>query len=687
MRPTILNPLFAEVTTLKGVGSALVRQLARLKIARVFDLLFHLPIMAIERQAVETLDESLVGRPVVVTLTPVRYDSGGPRSPLRVRAVDGGGQWVDLVWFGQSAAWAKSKLPLHVPRRITGKLDRYGQSLQINHPEVGAPGEAIGPPLREAVYPLTEGLTNRRLGQLTAAALERAPELPEWIEPSVLAKHGWPTWKAAVGAAHAMVGETVAHDRLAYDELLANQLALLLVRRDTRQRKGRALVGTGALTTALAAALPWGMTGAQRRVLAEINGDMAQSSPMLRLLQGDVGAGKTVVALFAMLAAVEAGAQAALLAPTEILARQHYATLTRMAADLPVRIAILTGRDKARARLDLLDDLAMGRIDILIGTHAIFQDTVDYHDLGLVVVDEQHRFGVAQRLLLAAKAKVPPHLLAMTATPIPRSLALTAYGEMDGSQLDELPPGRTPVETRVLAVDRLDEVVDGLGRHLANGGQAYWVCPLVEGSESGDEAAAELRATMLRARFGAGVGLVHGRMKPAEKDAVMADFAAAKLGLLVATTVIEVGVDVPNAALMIVEAAERFGLAQLHQLRGRVGRGAAKSVCLLLRGGDLSETARARLKLMRETNDGFRIAEEDLRLRGAGEILGVRQSGEAAFRLAGPERTAKFVEMARDDARLLLDRDGGLDGPRGQAARTLLYLFERDAGVGLLRSG
>ncbi len=693
MRPTILNPLFAEVTTLKGVGSALVRQLARLKVARVVDLLFHLPIMAIERQAVETLDESLVGRPVVVTLTPVRYDSGGPRSPLRVRAVDGGGQWVDLVWFGQSAAWAKSKLPLQIPRRITGKLDRYGQSLQINHPEIGAPGEAIGLPLREAVYPLTEGLTNRRLGQLTAAALERAPELPEWIEPSVFAKHDWPTWKAALGAVHAMVGENVAHDRLAYDELLANQLALLLVRRDTRQRKGRALVGTGALTDALAAALPWGMTGAQQRVLAEINGDMAQSSPMLRLLQGDVGAGKTVVALFAMLGAVEAGAQAALLAPTEILARQHFATLTRMTAGLPVRIAILTGRDRVKsggkARLDLLDDLAMGRIDILIGTHAIFQDTVDYHDLGLVVVDEQHRFGVAQRLLLAAKAKAPPHLLAMTATPIPRSLALTQYGEMDGSQLDELPPGRTPIETRVLAVDRLDEVVDGLGRHIAGGGQAYWVCPLVEGSETGDEAAAELRATMLKARFqGHGtVGLVHGRMKPAEKDAVMAEFASGKLNLLVATTVIEVGVDVPNATLMIVEAAERFGLAQLHQLRGRVGRGAARSVCLLLRGGELSETARSRLKLMRETNDGFRIAEEDLRLRGAGEILGVRQSGEAAFRLAGPERTAKFVAMARDDARLLLDRDGGLDGPRGQAARTLLYLFERDAGVALLRSG
>ncbi len=687
MRPAILNPLFAETATLKGVGAALVRQLARLKLTRVVDLLFHLPIMAIERVQVEHVDEAMVGRPIIVTLTIVRHDQGGPRSPLRVRAVDGGGQWVDLVFFGQPAAWARSKLPLHETRRISGRLDRYGQSLQISHPEISLPGDALGPMLREPIYPLTEGVTNKRMGQLTALALAAAPALPEWIEPSVVERHGWPCWKAALAAAHDLNGEGKAKDRLAYDELLANQLALLLVRRDTRARKGRALSGDGRLTGALVASLPWAMTAAQRRVLGEIAGDMAQSSPMLRLLQGDVGSGKTLVALVSMLAAVEAGAQAALLAPTEILARQHFATISKLIGALPVRVAILTGRDKGKVRADLLDDLAMARIDILIGTHAIFQDAVDYHDLGLVVVDEQHRFGVAQRLLLTAKAQVPPHLLAMTATPIPRSLQLTQYGEMDASQIDELPPGRQPIETRVMVAERLDEVVDGLGRHLAAGGQAYWVCPLVEGSETGDEAAAELRAVMLKARFGGGVGLVHGRMKPAEKDAVMAAFSAGELGLLVATTVIEVGVDVPNATLMIIEAAERFGLAQLHQLRGRVGRGEGRSVCLLLRGGELSETARARLKLMRETNDGFRIAEEDLRLRGAGEILGVRQSGDAAFRLSDPERTAKYVAVARDDARLLLDRDGGLAGPRGVAARGLMYLFERDAGVGMLRSG
>ncbi len=695
MRPAILNPLFAETASLKGAGTAVVRQLARLKITRVIDLLFHLPVMAIDRVEADGVDEAFVGRPILVTLTAARYDQGGSRSPLRVRAVDNAGQWVDLVFFGQPASWARTKLPLNLPKRVAGRLDRYGQTLQISHPEVSLVGESSGPPVRESVYGLTEGLSNRRLGQLAALALARAPDLPEWIEPSQKARANWPDWKDALMAAHAMAGETAAKDRLAYDELLANQLALLLVRRDTRQRRGRALAATGVLTVALTARLPWTLTAAQRRVVAEIDGDLAQAAPMLRLLQGDVGSGKTLVALLAMLVAVESGAQAALLAPTEILARQHFASITKMLGDLPVRVAILTGRDKGKLRRDRLDDLAMGRIDILIGTHAIFQEGVDYHDLALVVVDEQHRFGVAQRLMLAAKAKVPPHLLVMTATPIPRTLQLTAYGEMDGSQIDELPPGRVPIDTRVMAVERLDEVVDGLARHLSGGGQAYWVCPLVEGSESGDEAAAEFRATMLRARFdgvfvggkAAGVGLLHGRMKPAEKDAVMAEFAAGKLGLLVATTVIEVGVDVPNATLMIIEAAERFGLAQLHQLRGRVGRGTAHSVCLLLRGSELSETARARLKLMRETNDGFRIAEEDLRLRGAGEILGTRQSGEAAFRLADPERTARFVGMARDDARLLLDRDGGLEGPRGSAARTLLYLFERDAGVALLRSG
>ena len=688
MRPPLLNPLFAEVTALKGVGATLARQLSRLKLGRAVDLLFHLPVMAMERLHVAALDVADEGRLIVVELQVVGYEPGGMRAPFRVRCIDGAGTFIDLVYFGQAGGYARKLLPAGERRVVSGKLDRYGQALQMAHPEyVVAPAAAATIPAREPVYGLTEGVTNKRMAQLVQMARDRVPAMAEWIEPSVLAQRGWPSWQAALDNAHALRDEAAALDRLAYDELLANQLALLLVRADTRRRRGRALPGTGALTQALTASLPWRLTGAQARVTAEIAGDMAQGTPMLRLLQGDVGSGKTLVALLAMLGAVESGAQAAFLAPTEILARQHHAGLVALLGPLPVRVAILTGRDKGRVREDVLARLARGEIDILIGTHAIFQEAVAYHDLGLVVIDEQHRFGVHQRLMLAAKAAVPPHLLVMTATPIPRTLALTAYGEMDVSRIDELPPGRQPIDTRVVALDRIHDVTAGLARHLASGGQAYWVCPLVEGSESGDTAAAVTRAAALRLQFGATVGLVHGRLKPAEKDAVMADFSAGRLQLLVATTVIEVGVDVPNATLMIVEAAERFGLAQLHQLRGRVGRGAGKSVCLLLRDAVISETARSRLALMRETNDGFRIAEEDLRLRGSGELLGTRQAGDEEFRLANPERTARLLQTARDDARLLLDRDGGLDSPRGQAARLLLYLFERDAAVGLLRSG
>ena len=688
MRPPSLNPLFAELTVLKGVGATLARQLGRLKLTRAVDLLFHLPVMALERVHVAVLDAADEGRLIVIELQVTGYESGSARAPFRVRCVDGAGTFIDLIYFGQGGAYARTLLPVGERRVVSGKLDLYGQWLQMAHPDfVVAPLAAGSIPAREPVYGLTEGVTNRRMAQLTAIALDRTPATPEWIEPSVLAARGWPGWRQALHDAHALRDEAAARDRLAYDELLANQLALLLVRADTRQRRGRALPGTGVLTTALVKELPWALTGAQARTGAEIAGDMAQSAPMLRLLQGDVGAGKTLVALLAMLTAVESGAQAAFLAPTEILARQHFASLTAQLGALPVRIAILTGRDKGRVREDVLHRLATGEIDILIGTHAIFQEAVAYRDLGLVVIDEQHRFGVHQRLMLAAKAETPPHLLVMTATPIPRTLALTAYGEMDVSRLDELPPGRQPIDTRVVALDRIHDVTAGLARHLASGGQAYWVCPLVEGTESGDTAAAVTRAAALRQQFGDVVGLVHGRLKPAEKDAVMADFSSGKLQLLVATTVIEVGVDVPNATLMIVEAAERFGLAQLHQLRGRVGRGSGKSVCLLLRDAIVSETARSRLALMRETNDGFRIAEEDLRLRGAGEMLGTKQAGEQEFRLADPERTARLIETARDDARLLLDRDGGLQAPRGQAARLLLYLFERDAAVGLLRSG
>ncbi|PZO90798.1 MAG: ATP-dependent DNA helicase RecG [Sphingomonas sanxanigenens] len=687
MRPDILNPLFAEVTALKGIGPQLARPLERLGLARAVDIAFHLPSGFIDRRPVASLDEAMPGQVVTVTLTAADYRQGGPRSPFRVHAVDAIGNAISLVYFGGNPGWAKKLLPLGEARIVSGKIETYGQEWQMVHPDHVLPPEEAGEiPEREPVYPLSEGLTGKRLAALAAQAVARAPELAEWIEPSVLARQGWASWRQSLAAAHADPADKAARRRLAYDELFANQLALMLVRASSRRRRGVPLAGDGRLRAMLR--LPYAPTGAQARSIREIEGDMQQPTPMVRLLQGDVGAGKTLVALMALLTAVEAGAQGAMLAPTEILARQHHANLTAMLAGLPVNVAILTGREKGRARESTLMGLADGSIDILVGTHAIFQEAVSYKRLGLAVVDEQHRFGVAQRMMLQAKAEHPPHLLVMTATPIPRTLTLTHYGEMDVSRLDEMPPGRQPIETRVLSDERLGEVIDGLGRHIDAGGQAYWVCPLVEESETSDQAAAEARAAALRQRFGDDrVGLVHGRMKGPEKDAVMADFAAGRTAVLVATTVIEVGVDVPNATLMIIEGAERFGLAQLHQLRGRVGRGDKKSICLLMRGGMLSETARARLALMRETNDGFRIAEEDLRLRGAGELLGTRQSGEQAFRLVEPDMLQDLLPMASDDARLLVDRDGGLEGERGKAARLALYLFERDAGVALLRSG
>ncbi|MEO6113329.1 MAG: ATP-dependent DNA helicase RecG [Sphingomicrobium sp.] len=685
MRPEILNPLFAEAEALKGVGPGIAKALARLGLTRAIDLAFHLPTGTIERVEATAASAALLGRIVILGVTPFDLRAGAGRAPLRIFAADGDGNTITLTFFN-NPGWAKKQLPLGEKRVVVGKLDAWGDEWQIVHPEVLEPAAASELALREPVYSLTEGISNKRMRELALAGYERAPDLPEWIEPSLLDREHWPAWRAALAETHSDPEAITAHKRLSYDEIFANQLALMLLRQVARRKRGVPLRGDGRLTAKLQ--LPYILTGAQTRVIGEIRGDMAQDRPMLRLLQGDVGSGKTLVALLAMLEAVEAGAQAAMLAPTEILARQHLATLQRQCEAIGVKVAILTGREKGRAREAVLMGLADGSIDILVGTHAIFQSPVTYHRLGLIVIDEQHRFGVSQRLLLSEKAERPPHLLAMTATPIPRTLTLTHYGEMDVSRIDEMPPGRTPVETLVISDAKLTDVIDGLGRHLAAGGQAYWVCPLVEESESIDAAAAEERAAVLRMRFGSDrVGLVHGRMKGPDKDAVMTSFASGDLGVLVATTVIEVGVDVPNSTLIVVEGAERFGLAQLHQLRGRVGRGSGASRCILLRGPNLTETGRARLALLRETNDGFRIAEEDLRLRGPGEILGTRQSGEQGFKVASPEDVALLAPMAQDDARLLLDRDGGLASERGQAARLCLYLFERDAAVGLLRSG
>jgi ATP-dependent DNA helicase RecG len=685
MRPDILNPLFVETASLKGVGPGLAKPLGRLGLERVKDLAYHFPASWTYRKQSSVLDQADVGANIIIRLIVVDHKSGGSaRAPTRIHACDGEGNYVSLVFFGRNGGWARKQLPIGEERIISGKLEQYGQELQIIHPDhVVAVGEAL-PSAVEPVYPLSDGLTNNRCGQLIAQALDRAPEIVEWIEPGLLSQKGWKGWREALHSVHRKDEEAV-RDRLAYDELFANQLAMRLVRAALDKRRGTQIAGDGRLVDQLK--MPFALTGAQQRVIGEIEGDIAQARPMLRLLQGDVGSGKTMVALHALLRAVEAGMQGALLAPTEILARQHFANLQTSLMGLSVTVAILTGRDKGKVRESTLMGLADGSIDILVGTHAIFQEAVTYKALGLAVIDEQHRFGVSQRLMLSRKGRGVPHLLVMTATPIPRSLALACYGEMDVSQIDEIPPGRTPVETLVMSQERLGELVDGVARHLSAGKQAFWVCPLVEESENSDLAAAEQRAEALRLRFGDQVAVIHGRMKGPEKDVVMEAFAAGKTRLLVATTVIEVGVDVPNASLMIIEAADRFGLAQLHQLRGRVGRGTEKSTCILVRSAQIGETARARLALMRETNDGFKIAEEDLKLRGAGELLGTRQSGESPFRVATNEQVRELIGAAAADARLLLDRDGGLDGPRGAAARVALYLFERDAGVATLRGG
>jgi ATP-dependent DNA helicase RecG len=561
------------------------------------------------------------------------------------------------------------------------------------HPDRVMDAEALAKmPAVEPVYGLTEGLFPRVLAKAVQGALGRAPRLPEWIADANAQRLRAPDFAAALDAMHnpRQPGDIdptrPAWTRLAYDELLANQLALLMVRARMRALAGRANASDGRIATKIELALPFRLTGAQTKALAEIRADLAAPKRMLRLLQGDVGSGKTVVALLAMAGIVEAGRQAALMAPTEILARQHFERMRPLAEAAGLRIVLLTGRDKASERNRTLAALAAGEIDLAVGTHALFQESVAFADLGLAVVDEQHRFGVHQRLALASKGEAVD-LLVMTATPIPRTLVLTYFGDMDVSALTEKPPGRTPIDTRALPLERLADVVAAIGRAIAGGARAYWVCPLVEESEELDVAAAQERAEALRAIFGSAVDVIHGRMKGADKDAAMERFQRGETKVLVATTVIEVGVDVPEATIMVIEHAERFGLAQLHQLRGRVGRGAGRSTCLLLYKAPLGEVARARVEILRETEDGFRIAEEDLRLRGEGEVLGSRQAGAPGFRIARLELHGQLLSLARDEAQAALARAPRLAGEENRALRVLLYLFERDEAVRLLEAG
>ncbi len=688
MRPDVLFPLFADVTTLKGVGAAVATALERLDVVRVIDLAFHLPVALLNRQAIKNLSGARIGELVIMPVRVVDYElPRTPKSPMKVNAIDIDGWPISLSYFSNPSNYVQKLLPMDRERLISGTLEQFNGGWQIVHPDYVLPVDKLADiPLQEPVYPLTEGIANKRMRALVGQAVERASVLPEWIDKTLLEREGWPEWYEALKAVHFIApsacGLDAAKTRLGYDELFANQVALAVLRTRARTRKSRPLGADGARSVNIK--LPFALTGAQEIAVSDILADMANSKPMLRLLQGDVGSGKTVVALLAAARAATHTVQTAILAPTEILARQHLSTFEKIGGQ---RVALLTGRDKGKAREKILLDLAVGNIDVMIGTHALFTDDVLFHDLGLIVVDEQHRFGVHQRLLLSSKAKLPPHMLVMSATPIPRTLTLTVYGELDVSQLNERPPGRQAIDTRVISLDRLEDVYDGLARAIAMGGRAYWVCPLVEISEKIDLAAAEERAADLAQRFGDQVGLIHGRLKGVEKDAAMRAFASGEKRILVSTTVIEVGVDVPEANLMIIEQAERFGLAQLHQLRGRIGRGTVKSVCLLLRGSKLGDVARARLSILRDTDDGFRIAEEDLRLRGAGELLSTRQSGLPIFKLVDPETSGEMMLMARDDARLLLHNDADLSTDRGKAARVVLYLFERDSAAGLLRSG
>lgn len=693
-RPEPLFPLFAGLDSLPGIGPKTAQYFAGLGVAAPRDLLFTLPQSGIDRRLIGTVQGAAFPTTLTVAV------SIGKHNPPRTKGgayrihVEDSQTSFQLVFFHARGDYWQRALPEGSRRVVSGRVELFDGIPQMVHPDFAVPeGEADSIPRFEPVYPLTHGVTQKLMYKATRGAIALIPPMDEWIDAGQMAKAGWPDFWHAVSAAHdpaslADISATApARERLAYDELFAHQITLALARQVQRRKKGRAARATGQLQAKVLESLPYSPTGAQTRAIAEIIADMASAQRMNRLLQGDVGAGKTLVAFMALLAAVEAGGQGVLMAPTEILARQHLQGLQPLAESAGVVLELLTGRDKGAERAAKLAALERGDIQVLVGTHAVFQETVVFHDLRLAVVDEQHRFGVRQRLELGRKGR-QADVLVMTATPIPRSLALAQYGDMDVSVLDEKPPGRKPIQTVLISTERYDQVIDRLRAAIADGRQCYWVCPLVEESEVSDLTSAEERFKRLRAALGEGVvGLVHGQMPPAEKDAAMAAFQRGETKLLVATTVIEVGVDVPNASIMVIERAESFGLAQLHQLRGRVGRGSAASSCLLMYQNPLSETGRQRLEVLRETEDGFVIAETDLKMRGTGDLIGTAQSGVPRFRVADLEKQSALMAVAQSDARKLLHDDPTLDSPRGRAARLLLWLMRQDEAIRLISVG
>ncbi len=704
MRPIELTPLFASLQSLSGIGPRLILLLKKcltlppgIVEPRVLDLLWHLPSGVIDRRAEPNVADAVPGAIATLKVRVLKHKApprSNTRAPYKVTTEDETGR-LDLVFFHAERKFIERQLPAGETRYVSGRIERYNDTLQMSHPDyIVAPEARDELPMLEPVYPLTAGLSGKVVQKATRQALDRVRVVPEWQDASWLKARGWPPFKEALQRLHRPTDAAdvatggAPWQRLAYDELLAGQLALALVRQNFKARPGRSVKGDGRIRAAIADALPFALTASQRTAMREIEADMAAPHRMLRLLQGDVGSGKTVVALLAMGVAVEAGAQAAFMAPTEVLARQHLETIAPLADEAGLAIALLTGREKGKTREALLARLASGEIDILIGTHALFQADVVFKDLAFAVIDEQHRFGVHQRLSLQSKGNGSgTDVLVMTATPIPRTLQMTHYGDLDVSRLTEKPPGRKPIVTKKIPTDAIEKLIDRLRVQLAEGAQVYWVCPLIESSELSELAAAEERHAHLAQLFGKeSVGLLHGGMPDKAKDAAMEAFASGQLKILVATTVIEVGVNVPNANIMVIEHAERFGLAQLHQLRGRVGRGSRESFCMLLYKAPLGETAGARLETMEETEDGFLIAEKDLELRGAGEVLGARQSGLPEFRVAQVPNFAALLEAARDDAKLILSSDPHLASPRGQALRTLLYIFECDEAVRLFRA-
>jgi len=699
MRPPLLNPLFAPVTSLAGVGpkqDRLFRYLLdREDTPRIVDLLFHLPASVVDRRARPKIRDAVPGTVVTLEVTVDRHrpaPARNARAPHLVYASDDTGDVV-LTYFRAQPGYVEKLLPVGAKRYVSGTLQMFDGMPQIVHPDrvVDEAGIAKLSGI-DPVYPLTEGLMLGSVRRAVALALAKLPNLPEWIAPEVVRRCKFPTLAEALNRVHVpleptdILPEGPFWSRLAFDELLAGQLALALVRAQLRRPAGDRHAGDGRLRSKILDALPYALTGSQREATAAIIEDLGQPVRMLRLLQGDVGSGKTVVALLAAAAVCEVGKQAALMAPTEILARQHIKTIAPLAQRAGLNVAILTGREKGKERRDILARLANGDIDLVVGTHALIQDDVVFKSLALAVVDEQHRFGVRERLALTAKGEAVD-VLVLSATPIPRTLVLTYFGDMEVSELREKPAGRQPIDTRAVPDNRLSEVIDAVGRALNGGKLVYWICPLVEESETVDLTDAEARFGSLKARFGDKVGLVHGKMRGSDKDRVMAQFAAGEIGLLVATTVVEVGVDVPAASIMVIENAERFGLAQLHQLRGRIGRGSESSTCLLLYKEPLNEMSTARLKVIRETTDGFRIAEEDLKLRGEGDVLGIRQSGLPGYRIARTGVHAQLITQARAEALQILRNNPNLSGERGEALRCLLYLYERDEALPLIGAG